>query len=189
MTRVGGGRRDKASDSILPESRLRNEEAADKIRKLMVPEGQEGAVVVSPASLTPVTTIPGWIILFTSFAAAGLVPPFSTFFLQVLETYGIQLVHLSPNSVVVLAVFAHLCEMFVGVAPSVSLLRHFFVLRPVGKKRGHSTADVAGCCNLRLRDGLGDQYIPQVLRSKWEEWRWDWFFVDVDPTSALSCPR
>ena len=39
MTRVGGGRRDKTSDSILPESRLRNEEAADKIRKLLVPEG------------------------------------------------------------------------------------------------------------------------------------------------------
>ena len=97
MTRVGGGRRDKASDSILPESRLRNEEAADKIRKLLVPEGQAGAVVVTPASLTPATTVPGRIVLFTSFVAAGLVPPFSTFFLQVLETYGIQLAHLSPT--------------------------------------------------------------------------------------------
>ena len=74
MTRVGGGRRDKAPDSILLESRLRNEEAADKIRKLLVPEGQEGAVTVTPASLTLATTIPGRIILFTSFVAAGLVP-------------------------------------------------------------------------------------------------------------------
>ena len=189
MTRVGGGRRDKTSDSILPESRLRNEEAADKIRKLLVPEGQEGAVVVRPATLTPATTVPGRTVLFTSFVAAGLVPPFSAFFLQVLETYGIQMVHLSPNSVVALAVFAHLCEMFVGVMPSATLLRHFFVLRPVGKKRGHSTADVAGCCNLRLREGLGDHYIPQVLRSKWEEWRRDWFFVDIDPHERLELPE
>ena len=130
---------------MLPESRLKNEEAAAKIRKLLVPEGQEGAVVVTSAM-----TVPGRIVLFTSFVAAGLVPPFSTFFLQVLDTYGIQLVHLSPNSVVVLAVFVHLCEMFVGVVPSVTLLRHFFVLRPTGKKRGYSTADVTGCCNLLL---------------------------------------
>ncbi|XP_062224366.1 uncharacterized protein LOC133922808 [Phragmites australis] len=89
----------------------------------------------------------------------------------------------------VLAVFAHLCEMFVGVVPSVTLLRHFFVLQPVGKKRGYSTADVVGCCNLRLQDGLGEQYIPQVLRSKWEEWRRDWFFVDVDPHDRLALPE
>jgi hypothetical protein len=189
MSKVGGGRRDRAPISVLPESRLRNEEAADKIRKLLVPEGQEGAVAVKPATLTPATTVPGRTVLFTSFVAAGLVPPFSAFFMQVLETYGIQMAHLSPNSVVALAVFAHLCEMFVGVVPSATLLRHFFVLRPVGKKRGHSTADVAGCCNLRLREGLGDHYIPQVMRSKWEEWRRDWFFVDIDPHERLELPE
>ena len=75
------------------------------------------------------------------------------------------------------------------MAPSATLLRHFFILRPVGKKRGHSTADVAGCCNLRLRDGLGEHYIPQALCSKWEEWRWDWFFVDVDPHERLELPE
>ena len=150
MPRAGGGRRDRTPDGVLPESRLKNEEAADKIRKLLVPEGQQGASVVTPPNFPPATTVPGRIVLFTSFVAAGLVPPFSTFFLQVLDTYGIQLVHLSPNSIVVLAVFAHLCERFVGVAPSVTLLRYFFVLRPVGKKRGYSTVDVAGCCNLRL---------------------------------------
>ena len=107
---------------------MRNEEAAEKIRKLLVPEGQQGASVVTLANFPPATTIPGRIVLFVSFVAAGLVPPFSTFLLQVLDTYGVQLVHLSPNSVVVLAVFAHLCEMFMGVAPSVTLLRHFLVL-------------------------------------------------------------
>ena len=124
-----------------------NEEATDKVRKLMVPEGQRGASVVTPANFPPATDRLGRIVLFTSYVAAGLVPPFSTFFLQILNTFGIQLVHLSPNSVVILAVFAHFCEMFVGVPPSVTLFRHFFVLRPAGKKRGSSTADIASCCN------------------------------------------
>ncbi|XP_062227353.1 uncharacterized protein LOC133925440 [Phragmites australis] len=44
-----------------------------------------------PASFPPTTTRPGRIVLFMSFVVAGLVPPFSTFLLQVLETYGIQL--------------------------------------------------------------------------------------------------
>jgi hypothetical protein len=94
---------------VLPESRLVNEEAANKVRKMMVPEGQREALVVRPASFPPLTNRPERIILFASFVAARLVPPFSTFFLQILDTFGIQLVHLSPNSVVTLAVFAHLC--------------------------------------------------------------------------------
>ena len=134
MSRAGGTCRDKTPDSVLPESRLVNEEAADKVRKLMVPEGQRGASVVTPVSFPPVTDRPECIVLFTSFMAAGLVPPFSTFFLQILDTFGIQMAHLSPNSVVILAIFAHFCEMFVRVPPSVALFRHFFVLRRAGKK-------------------------------------------------------
>jgi hypothetical protein len=42
--------------------------------------------------------------LFSVFA--GLVPPFSPFFLAILETYGIQAIHLHPKSVTLLAVFA-----------------------------------------------------------------------------------
>ena len=74
---------------MLPESRLSNEEAEGKIRKLLIPEGQQGALVVTPVSFLPATTRPGRIVLFTSFVAAGLVSPFSTFFLQILDTYGI----------------------------------------------------------------------------------------------------
>ncbi|KAI4994433.1 hypothetical protein ZWY2020_034074 [Hordeum vulgare] len=37
--------------------------------------------------------------------------------------------HLQPNSVLLLSVFAFYCEAFVGVQPSVALFRHFFSLR------------------------------------------------------------
>jgi hypothetical protein len=58
----------------------------------------------------------------------GLVPPFSPFFMKVLEAYAIHMVHLVPNTVVTLALFMQACEMFVGVQPSVELFRHFFSL-------------------------------------------------------------
>ena len=64
---------------------------------MMVPEGQQEASVVRPVSYPPVTNQPERIVIFVSFMAAGLVPPFSTFFLQILDTFGIQMAHLSPN--------------------------------------------------------------------------------------------
>jgi hypothetical protein len=68
--------------------------------------------------------------LFSVFA--GLVPPFSPFFLVILETYGIQAIHLHPKSVTLLAVFAYACEAWIGIKPSVAYFRHLFSLRSSG---------------------------------------------------------
>ena len=76
MPRAGSSHRDKGPDSILPESRIVNEEGADKVRKMMVPEGQQEASVVRPASFPPVTDRSERIVIFVSFLTAGLVPPF-----------------------------------------------------------------------------------------------------------------
>jgi hypothetical protein len=47
------------------------------------------------------------------------VPPLSSFFLTLLEYYGHQLQHLSPNSITLVAIFIHFYEMFVGLQSSV----------------------------------------------------------------------
>jgi hypothetical protein len=60
---------------------------------------------------------------------AGLVPPFSDFFYTILSHYRIHALHLQPNSILLLAMFAFYCEAFVGVMTSVALFRHFFCLR------------------------------------------------------------
>jgi hypothetical protein len=74
---------------------------------------------------------PGDFIFFAAYALAGLVPPLSSFFLTLLEYYGLHLQHLSPNSIALVAIFIHLYEMYVGggVRPSVWLFRCFFVLK------------------------------------------------------------
>jgi hypothetical protein len=71
----------------------------------------------------------GDFVFFVVYVLARLVPPLSSFFLMLLEYYGLQLQHLSPNSIALVAIFIHLCEMYVGVRPSVRLFRRFFVLK------------------------------------------------------------
>jgi hypothetical protein len=71
---------------------------------------------------------------FSAYALAGLVLPLSNFFLVLLEHYGLQLQHRSPHSITLVAIFAHLCEMFVGVRSSVRLFQWFHVLHPVNRQ-------------------------------------------------------
>jgi hypothetical protein len=65
----------------------------------------------------------------------GLVPPFSSFFLLLLEEFGLQLQHLTPHSVLLVAVFAHFMEMFVGVRPCTTIFRHFYALVGTGRAK------------------------------------------------------
>jgi hypothetical protein len=58
----------------------------------------------------------GEFMLFVSYLSCGLALPISSFFLLLLEELGLQLQHLTPHSILQAAIFAYLCEMFVGVA-------------------------------------------------------------------------
>ena len=55
-------------------------------------------VIALPATEEPSD---GDAIIFHDFCAAGLIPPFSEFFMAVLETYGLHMLHLHPNAVVI----------------------------------------------------------------------------------------
>ena len=48
--------------------------------------------------------------------------------------------HLHPNSILLLSIFAYYCEAYLGGMPSVALLRHLFFLRI-------SDGHVSGCAN------------------------------------------
>jgi hypothetical protein len=59
----------------------------------------------------------GEFMLFVSYLSCGLALLITPFFLLLLEEFGLQLQHLTPHSILQAAIFVHLCEMFVGVAP------------------------------------------------------------------------
>ena len=100
-----------------------------RTRQMMAAQGNDGAAALKVGSALPEDKGSTFYPLFVSAIAAGLVPPFSEFFLSVLHHYNLQALHLHPNSVLLLAIFAYYCEAHVGVRPSVALLRHYFYLR------------------------------------------------------------
>ena len=122
--------------SVLPPSRIVNERHAGLPRRFM-PESATGREIVMLGEGRPAPDYPGRSIFFLPFAMAGLVPPFSHFFMDVLEFYDLQMAHLTPNAVMTLAIFAHLCEMFIGVRPSLRLV-------PVVLHRAVGVAAVGG---------------------------------------------
>jgi hypothetical protein len=62
-----------------------------------------------------------------------------------------------PHSILQAAIFAHLCEMFVGVAPCTSIFRHFFVLVKSGKAKDH-----LGAYYFQTRPDSAGAYIPPL---------------------------
>nr|ABA97228.1 retrotransposon protein, putative, unclassified [Oryza sativa Japonica Group] len=90
--------------------------------------------------------------------------------------------HLTPNAVMTLAIFAHLCEMFIGVRPSLRLFRWFFTVQPV------SPPSVVGGCYFQPRGPVLNRYIPCVLRKKWDDWKSDWFYTPLADEARLRLP-
>jgi hypothetical protein len=111
-----------AGDAVLPASRITAEMHLSLVRKIM-PE--DAAVRVGESRPRP--WYPERSVHLLSFAMVGLIPPFSRFFHEVLDFYEIQALHLAPNAVMTLVIFAHLCEMFVGVRPTMRLFQSFFI--------------------------------------------------------------
>ena len=75
---------------------------------MMAAQGNDGAAVLKVGSALPEDKGSTFYPLFVSTIAAGLVPPSSEFFLSVLRQYNLQALHLHPNSILLLAIFARL---------------------------------------------------------------------------------
>jgi hypothetical protein len=114
-------------------SRIKSNRELQTIREMLGSKNSEwGATCIwharTPWDTLPVTAQPFF--LFSIFA--GMVSPFSSFLLAILLTYGIQVIHLHPKSVALLAVLAYAYEAWIGIKPSVAYFHHLFYLRPYG---------------------------------------------------------
>ena len=92
------------------------------------------------------------IVVFDSFFYRGFSLPTCGFFRGLLEFYGIELVHLNPNSILHIASFIHLCEAYLGIRPHFDLFRYLFILK-VNRTNG------VGGAGLQLRVGRACTYI------------------------------
>ena len=156
-----------------------NEEGLAKVRKMAAAATNEwGATKLWPGSKSPVDLPATAYPVFTHAIIAGFVAPPSAFLLAILEHYQIHLLHLQPNSITILTVFAYLCEAFFGIKPSVELFRHFYSLRVTANDQ------ISGCVSFRF-EGKKELFIPMVVSKKVEDFRHHWVYMDLVSTSLL----
>jgi hypothetical protein len=129
----------------------------------------------TPQDTLPVTAQPFF--LFSIFAS--LVPPFFPFLLAILETYGIQAIHLHPKSVTLLAVFSYAYEAWIGIKPSMAYFRHLFSLRSSGLNQS------SGCVSFIATAGTEGDFIDLKWMKKVEDFRSHSLFVDILEESGL----
>jgi hypothetical protein len=125
----------------------------------------------------------GEFVLFNSYIMCGLVPSISSFFLLLLEEFGLQLQHLTSHSVLLVAVFSHFMEMFVGVRPCTTIFRHFYALVGTGRCKRE-----IGAYYFQLWHGMANSYIAAFSSSKWEDWCEGWVIAVADPHDRLELP-
>jgi hypothetical protein len=63
------------------------------------------------------TPPPGYVVSFTPFHERGFGVPASRFMRALLHYYGVELDNFNPNSIVQAAIFAVVCEGFLGIDP------------------------------------------------------------------------
>jgi hypothetical protein len=95
-----------------------------------------------------------------------------------LHFYRIELVHLAPNSIMIISTFVHLCEAFLSISPHFHLWHHFFELKKTGK------GTVVGSFSLMLRRNMKSKYIDLTLPDNTSGWKQGWFYLE-NPAPAL----
>jgi hypothetical protein len=164
----------------LLDSRIKSNRELQTVREMVRSKNNEWGATRIWHGRTPQETLPVMaqpLFLFSIFA--GMVLPFSPFLLAILETYGIQAIHLHPRFVALLAVFAYACEAWIGIKPSVAYFRHLFSLRPSGLNQS------SGCVSFITTTRTEGDFIDLKWIKKVEDFRSRWLFVDILEESEL----
>jgi hypothetical protein len=137
-------------------------------------------MVSSEADPTPP---PGYVVSFIPFHERGFGVPASRFMRALLHYYGVELHNFNPNSIAQAAIFAAVCEGFLGIDPHWDLWTHLFsteLFASTTEGKKVRMAVRAGGCTLQLRQGRAQQYIPATLMSSNKGWQRRWFYLQND---------
>jgi hypothetical protein len=138
---------------------------------------------MAPPSGAAPSPPPGYVVSFVSFHEQGFGVPVSRFMRAILHVYGVELHNLSPNSISQAAIFAAVCEGYLGIDPHWDLWTHLFSAElfasPTGERRVRMAVQAGGCI-LQLRQARAPQYIPAILASSNKGWQRRWFYLRND---------
>jgi hypothetical protein len=95
-------------------------------------------------------------VVFRSFYEKGFALPVGAFFRGMLFFYGLEVMHLKPNSIAQIAIFIHLCEAYLGIAPHFNLWRALYHLKgyPTNARRNMVGAATFSLCQGRSYPAL-----------------------------------
>jgi hypothetical protein len=111
-------------------------------------------------------------VAFASYFERGFNLPVGDFFRGLLYYYKLELVHLVPNSITIVSMFIHFCEVYLGISPHFLLWRYLFCVKSTGKRSGPMGA-VMFC----LRSGLKLEWIDSNIPDNNSGWRSEWFIL------------
>jgi hypothetical protein len=81
---------------------------------------------MAPGSKADLTPPPGYVVSFIPFHERRFGVPASRFMRALLHYYGVELHNFNPNSIAQAAIFAAVCEGFLGIDPHWDLWTHLF---------------------------------------------------------------
>jgi hypothetical protein len=144
-----------------------------------------------PASEAVPTPPPGYVVSFVSFDERGFGVPASRFMRALLHYYGVELHNFNPNSIAQAAIFAAVCEGFLGIDPHWDLWTHLFSMELFALTMGEKKVRMvvrAGGCTLQLRQARAQQYIPAVVFSTSGDFRRQQLALGGHAREALETP-
>ncbi|KAK1683546.1 hypothetical protein QYE76_044394 [Lolium multiflorum] len=122
----------------------------------------------------------GYRVSFVDHLIRGLSTPIHPFLRGLLYVYGLQLHHLTPNSILHISIFITLCEAFLGVQPNWALWKRIFFCRRNG------SANVAyniGGVVISVRSSVN--YFDVKLPDSVQGWRKKWLYIREENDGCL----
>lgn len=114
------------------------------------------------------------IVLYQHFIKWGFTLPASDFLGGLLYNYGIQIHYLNLNSILHVAIFIHLCEVFLSFELHFNLFCYLFHLKPQPNEKD---IDVVRGARFQLRQKMDQNYIEYKLPSSLSRWKERWFYI------------
>jgi hypothetical protein len=102
----------------------------------------------------------------------GLSLPPSEFFLEVLNTYGLQHNNICPNAYLLLSDFVTLCEGHLGVRPDVRLLQFFYCVKKETKQKV-----MVNCGSMTFVLRSKRVFPPLSSHESVRYWNAGWFYI------------
>ena len=134
--------------------------------------GEQAESVPNPSQGERVCLVP--------YLMRGLGFPVHPFLRGLLEFYGLQLHNLTPASILHIAGFVALCELFLGVEAHFALWKRLFCLVP--RSQEGSIYQVGGAELWRIP---GTGYLSGTTKRASEDWPSEWFYINDVPLPDL----